>query len=284
MRAAKSPALGRLDNIRYGAGGERFRQIFCDIAKDSREAAADLLNNSSFASLYLLLPVIKELNLYPLLGERVCEAARVCEDLKNKKIDCKKVRPETLKWMLASGFAGDGLCDAFDQVLDESALLLINIYKDKSILPLVARIIFDRNRRGRYILDLVWAYFQSCELQALSIIADYLRSANPRDAELASELTGFLYKKGSAPGSLKARYFQCVSWLKENYPYIYFTGEDFHQTCSPRICGVVLEGKHPCSAESPENNEMKYPLALAEQSYNGHLKNHKQCDNYTKGG
>jgi len=49
MRVAKSPAFGRLDNIRYSAGGEKLRQIFCDIAKDSREAAADLLNNSSFA-------------------------------------------------------------------------------------------------------------------------------------------------------------------------------------------------------------------------------------------
>ena len=250
MRVAKSPAFGRLDNIRYSAGGEKLRQIFCDIAKDSREAAADLLNNSSFASLYLLLPVIKELNLYPLLGEKVCEAASVCEYLKNKKIDCKKVRPETLKWMLVSGFADDGLCDEFDQILDDCALLLINIYKENSILPLVARIIFDRHRRGRYTLDLIWAYFQSCEPQALSIIADYLRSANPRDAKLASELTGFLYKKGSTPGSLKARYFQCVSWLKENYPYIYFNGEDFHQTCSPKICGVDLEGKHPCNAIS----------------------------------
>ena len=73
--------------------------IFVTLQKTA-EKRRPIFNNSSFASLYLLLPVIKELNLYPLLGEKVCEAASVCEYLKTKKIDCKKVRPETLKWML----------------------------------------------------------------------------------------------------------------------------------------------------------------------------------------
>jgi hypothetical protein len=95
------------------------------------------------------------------------------------------------KWILETGWREDGLHDDFDGALDAAAALLIRTYDDRSVLPVVTKLVFERNRKGRLIHDLVWCLFKARDPEALRLVANYLGSADSKDTELARKLLHF---------------------------------------------------------------------------------------------
>ncbi len=115
--------------------------------------------------------------------------------------------------------------------------------------------IFKRNRKGAFTHDLIWAYFQAKDSQALRVMAEYLRSANRKDAELAHTLL-HLPQNSEQGGSRANQYRDYMSWLDENSPYLYFTEESFQLTNSPNSCEVNLEAKYLGKNSSTKKHEI----------------------------
>lgn len=123
--------------------------------------------------------------------------------------------------------------------------VLINTYRDKNILPLVVDLIFKRNRNEQYIHDLVWALFRSGDLQVLRLIAEYIKSSDPKDVELATKLLNIDEANMRAHNYDQERLYESyLNWLEENQPYLYFTQESFHYTSKPIFYAVNLQRKN----------------------------------------
>lgn len=263
MNLGRSGTTNPLDHIRRLKGNDSCRYMFNRLGKERRQNAVQLLNDSrlSFTCLYILQPEIEELNLKGELSKRNQIALSICEKLLEKKnlfgapdysipLNSEEMR-HVLLWVFNTGAADDGLNNEFDQVLDIAASVLIKKHHEKQILPLMTNMIFKRNRKGRFIHDLVWACFQTRDPNALRFIAGYLRSSALKDVDLARTL---LHLPQDVPletsSDRQKQYVAYLSWLKENDPYIYFTGESFQYTNSPIPCSVDWEAKYLCKDSS----------------------------------
>ncbi|MGI5985050.1 MAG: hypothetical protein GXY01_04040 [Clostridiales bacterium] len=263
MNSGYSAATNDLDYIRRFRGAGACRNMFRKLGKERRQNAVSLVNDGRlfFASLFILRPEIDELNLMEELSERNRTALRICEKMLEEKnlsdepgssvpLNSEELH-SVLLWMFSTGAYDDGLNDDFDQVLDTSASVLIKTHHEKTILPVMANMVFKRNQKGKYIHDLVWACFQSRDADALRIIASRLRSSAPKDAELARML---LHLPQDVPlrsnYDRQNQYTSYLSWLKENDPYLYFTGESFQFCNEPVPCAVDLEAKYLCKDNS----------------------------------
>lgn len=249
-------AVSFLDRIRLFEGVPKLKAFFYETGKKNRKAAIYFANDPrlSFGALFVLMPEIDLLNLYKDLNSRNTAALRVCAKiLKNKKLSSSidricnenaEIENSVLKWMLISGKSSDGIDNQFDMVMDKIASLLIIERKDKTILPAVADMIFERNRKGLLIHDLVWAFFQSKDPFTLRLIAGYLKSNKEKDVKLASKLLNIeLPESAAAAAAYEKQYSEYIAWLDENYPFLYFTGESFQQTESPVPFRIDLNAK-----------------------------------------
>ncbi len=242
-----------LDRIRLNEGAERCREILNTLLhRDVRRAAA-LLNDRRllFPSLYILRDRIPR-NIWGYLNPRNTIALRIMEQIESNGasgVDALSSRQETrqsaFKWMLETGSAQEIPEDIFEEIMELSASALLGLYGDADALPPVLELIFARNRSGRYIHDLVWALFSFHDPRVLKLLAERLRSPNPRDAALAAELLNLDEADLRASESDRdGRTSDFLRWLEENLPYLYFTEESFQYAGNPQFCAVDLERKY----------------------------------------
>lgn len=229
--------MAYLDGIRMKFGNDQLRHVFRDEAEHDRERAANLINtNIRFPSLFLLRPEISKTYLYNSLNNKNRKALDISDEILTGKIDNADHRQEedreTLHWMLHSGYQDDGMDEQYDQVLDNAALLLSNVHREKTCLKPIVEIIFSRHRKGFYTYDLIWAFFEASQPSDLLLIAEKLRSSHPRDVELARSLLNFVPCLQTESNTHKQ--YQCsVKWIKRNLRRLYYTGETNQQHSSP---------------------------------------------------
>jgi hypothetical protein len=250
-----------LDQIRLRDGRDKLINYFSDLLLKDMVEASNLINSESikFASLFLLRESIEATELPNNLNSRNKLALEITDEilLGETKIsvteyltsDYIQMTNSVLRWMLETGLADDGLNDDFDEVLDGTSALLLEIYRDKSILPDIADLIFIRYKKGTLIHNLVWAFFEAQDPQSLALIAERLRSKDSKDVELASELLSFI------PGITMYRntdkhkqYLYFLNWIEENGLYLEFTGQSFQQSCNPAPFIVNLDAKYLCKS------------------------------------
>jgi hypothetical protein len=135
------------------------------------------------------------------------------------------------------------LDDEYEAVMDAAISVLVNIYKDNSILPAVADMIFKRNRKGHYIHDLIWAYFRSSTPDTLKLTAERICSSDQQDIDLACHLLNLEASYSSLNTEDRQKQYQTyLQWLNENAPFLYFTGESFQYSSNPILYKVVKAG------------------------------------------
>ncbi|WP_283606632.1 hypothetical protein [Faecalispora anaeroviscerum] len=243
-----------LDQIRINEGADQCKSTLNELFQKDIRRAVTLLNDNRlmFPCLYILHEPILRQRTQRYLNTRNMTALQITNQIRDSKasgtdyLSSKQnsVYP-VLKWILETGFAEEIPEDDYEEILDVAVSVLINIYHDADILPLVVDLIFKRNRNGRYIHDLVWALFRFHDPEVLKLIAQRLRSSDPKDADLAAELLN-IDKTGvpAAKGDGEGRYEGYLHWLEENQPYLYFTEESFQYSSKPMFCAVDLERKY----------------------------------------
>lgn len=210
--------LSVFDEIRLTYGIDNLKKFFLNLVKTDREKVIHLINDDRlhFYSLFELQPEIRANKLYEDLIPRYKNALNIIDIISAVKsipgdqgyhlygnklkstrtqksaIDYRQMSHSSLKWMLETGFMDNGRNDRFDAILDSTAALLIKSFNDKSVLPLIAEMIFDRHRKGLFYYDLVWAFFEACEPCSLTLAANRLCSRNLRDVDLARRLLNFI--------------------------------------------------------------------------------------------
>ena len=230
--------MSYLDRIRFIKGNDFVKAGFRELCEGNRDLAVSLINDKRllFVSLFTLLPEIEEFDLYEYLNSRNNTAIKMCKKILKEDILLTENNEEitnALKWIFTTGANDDGLNCEFDRILDGVAALLTITYNDKTILPIIADVIFKRNRRGAFIHDLVWAFFRAENKDALRSIAGFLRSANKADVELVCKLLNIE----------PVKYASYLSWFNENSPNMVFTGECFNLNSNPQRIIVDSEVK-----------------------------------------
>lgn len=254
-----------LDQIRITDGADQCRSTLSALCRKDTRRAVTLLNDRRlmFPSLYILRQPIMQQRMQRHLNQRNMAALNIANEIKSAAPLAADPRPShlglqqpVLKWILETGYAEDISEDDYEEILDVSASVLINTYRDSDILPLVVELLFKRNRTGGHIHDLVWALFRFHSPQTLKLIALRLRSSDTKDAALAAELLN-LEKTDVAPSDNAGenRYEGYLRWLEENEPYLYFTEESFQYTSRPTFCTVDLERKYLQKSLSAHDKE-----------------------------
>jgi len=230
--------LSFLDKIMKNKGISNLISEFKDIYNKNREMAVKLINekNISFPCFFVLIPQIEEYQLINKLKRKQFIALCVVKEMLIKPIMnttyIKGKNKNTylgLRWILKSGYKEVNIGEDYDKVIDLSFAILINTYKDLSLLPYLCELIFKRNRNDLNIHNLVWAIFESRHPYVLKLISDYLDSEDERDRELALKLLNIEDKK-----EISRRDYQ--NWLLENLPFLSFTGESFQYSSKPVFC------------------------------------------------
>lgn len=270
---AYSNNVSSLDKIRLGSGANALKAHFHNLLENDEGKAVNSINekNLFFPSLYLLQAEINKYGLQDSLTPQNQHALNIVNGIltnnlalsENLAEEQKQLTNSTLKWMFETGWPDDGLNDQFDEIMDVTAILLIKIFKTTSNLKILLDMIFNRYRRGALIHDLVWAYFEARSPESLTLIADRLRSNNWKDIELSKKLLNFIPgldgNTNREPGS---QHSAAVSWIKENQPYLYFTGESMQQSMDPRPYAVSMESKY--LNKNLSNNRSSLPGPLLE--------------------
>ena len=265
--------LSYLDSVWATGGTPRLKRVFSDLALRDRPKALRLINDDKlrFPVLFILMADIGALNMFDGLNRRNLTAINICsrkiykydiEAVTANTLD-RDVQFQTLKWMFDTGKDWGGPRDGhdpYDAVIDYTAALLITEYEVKEVLRDVADMIFRRNRQGLYIHDLVWGFFQTLDRDALAIVAGYLLTNNPKDAELAVKLLGIEAPTPMDRGEARKIYRQFLDWLNENKPYLYLTGEQFQMTSIPKHMDANREAKYLGKEISPRYRAPVEPL------------------------
>lgn len=252
---------------------DSIRSFFYQLAKANEKEALNLVNdeNLHFTSLFVLKPEIEELKLFQKLNMRNRIALRITNEILSKKsisdveylsFDYIQAVHSVLKWMLETGCINDGLNDQYDEVLDITAIFLTKVYRDKTVLPIIAEMIFRRYKYGLLIHDLAWAFFESRDPKSLSIIAERLQSKELKDIELAQKLLSFVPGIGIGNNiDIKEQHLYFLDWFGKNNLFLRFTGESFQQISSPVIYIVVLEAKYLCEPVSIDTGKILRSLS-----------------------
>ncbi|MGI6161261.1 MAG: hypothetical protein ACOYJD_04455 [Christensenellales bacterium] len=261
-----------LDETRESRGDSQLKEIFIEMAQNRRQNAQWNLNDSrlTFPTFFILMPEIEKLGLYQRIGQRNIAAAYITLRVLKKTEEAENLRRQgaqggqqaALRWMLTTGESYDGTDGVFDQVMDAAAALLLSIYRDTTVLPLVARLMFMRNRAGRLIHDIAWCFFKAGDIEAMRIVASYLESDNEADVDLACKLLHTDKRGGSRGG----RYEEYMRWYEDNAPYAYFSGESFQQTSEPEPLFVNNEAKYLQRRVSALTGQMLRPLNRFDQN------------------
>lgn len=271
--------LSYLDKIRLNQSRGGFRETFHELGETQRTKAVACINDEKlyFPSLFLLIPEVDQLNLYEELNSRNALALHTCAKiLKYPEMTARMEERSSvgtgtdypvLKWMMRTGAPEDGLSNQYDQVLDGTASLLTGKYRDETTLPVMADLLFQRHKKGALIHDLAWSFFQTRNPQALRLIADYLRSDDPQDVQLACKLLHFTPSmRSDGEDAPQIRHKAYLRWLRENAPFLYFTGESFQLTSEPEPYRVNLDAKYLGRRVSAASGKPLKPLTRFEQS------------------
>lgn len=245
-----------LDKIRINYGIDKCREVFLNIYKIDKWTAVALLNDSrlTFPCLFIFLRIIEVMKIKNFLSYQNITVLNIIDRIQNMEryrngkdylSAHKEVAYPILKWILETGCADDGLDNEYEEIMDVTVSVLINIYRDKSILPAVADMIFLRNRKGHFIHDLVWAFFQSCTPYALKLIAERICYSDQQDIDLACQLLNIeALKSRNSTKYRQKQYLTYIKWLDENDKFLYFTGESLQFSSNPILCKVDLERKY----------------------------------------
>lgn len=241
-----------LDAVAARLGRERIRDEFYNLYKTDKNAALRALGDEKlkFATLYALRPEISKLGLEAGLNERSAVALRILREISSRTAEYVPRQDDkaVLRWMFDTGCKETGLGSQYDGIMDAVAALLIKAYKDKSCLPGLCDMIFDRHRLGSNTYDAEWAFFECGDPECLAIAAKRLLSGDGRDIVLAQRLLGFLPCLNPGEGAA-AQYKRVAQWLQENKPYLCYTGE----SCLMRT--------DPCRFKfSPESKYLQKPV------------------------
>ncbi|HDK7138863.1 TPA: hypothetical protein PTV74_001450 [Clostridium botulinum] len=258
-----------LDKRMDDSGVDNIRSFFYQLAKENEKEALNLINdeNLHFTSLFVLRPEIEELNLFQKLNARnrialgitneILSSKRNISDVEYLSFDYIQAVHSVLKWMIETGCINDGLDDQYDEILDITAIFLTKIYRDKTVLPIIAEMIFRRYKQGLLIHDLAWAFFESRDPISLSIISERLQSKELKYVELAQELLSFVPRIGIRSNiDIKKQHLSFLDWFGKNNLFLHFTGESFQQVKNPVIYRVVLEAKYLCEPVSINTGEI----------------------------
>lgn len=283
MNSYHSNDYSYLDQIRVNEGADKCRVAFNNLLKKNTRRAIGLVNDRQlgFPCLYILHEQIIQPRIQRYLGSRNIIATRIVNQIRGSGVPASDYlssrRDEVysvLRWILETGSAEEIPEDDYEQIIDTTVSVLINVYRDMEITPLVVNLIFKRNRNGRFIHDLTWALFNFHDPQVLKLIANGIRSSDTKDTELAAALlnideTGLTADNGDG----EKRYVAYLQWLQENQPYMYFTQESFQYTSKPVFTTVDMERKYLQKAIpsyekqpiSPSDDEEKESLAAFRQ-------------------
>lgn len=258
-----------LDKRMDDSGVDSIRSFFYQLTKVNEKEAINLINdeNLHFASLFVLKPEIEELKLFQKLNIRNRIALRITSEILLSKKNISAVEDlsfdyiqavySVLKWMLETGCINDGLNDQYDEILDITAIFLTKVYRDKTVLPIIAEMIFRRYKQGLLIHDLAWAFFESRDPISLSIISERLQSKELKDIELAQKLLSFVPGIGIRDNiDIKEQYLSFLDWFGKNNLFLCFTGESFQQISNPVIYRVVLKAKYLCEPVSIDTGKI----------------------------
>jgi len=268
-------AFELLDEIRLNRGADKMKAVFYDLVNHNLEKAIKLINDKSlqFTSLFILQPEIKGSDVITRLSVKNKHALEIIDKILSKEIlntqiflpEYKQEDYSSLKWILETGYIDDGLSDEFDEVLDTAAIMLAKVYKDKNCLPAIEEMIFNRYRRGAFIYDLVWAFFEFENPDKLIMVANRLRSSNRKDVELACKFLNFIPCIGMNNKEDHMKQHKCsLKWIKQNKDFLYYTGETFLQTSSPYRYAVSKEAKYLQKPASNVNGELSRLLTQDE--------------------
>jgi hypothetical protein len=246
--------------------------------------------NLCFHCLFLLRNEISAANVYQHLSTRnkialsliseVLDGESIKEELGCSICDYVGLVQSTLRWILTTGAICDTIDEEYDKLLDAAAIMLIKVYSDKSLLPIVVDIVFKRNREGCFYNDLVWVVFESHCLDILIFIARYIASEDNRDVQLALRLLAFIPPvKLRTNEDKKKQYNAIIDWIEENKMFLYYTGEGFQQSVNPRPYDISLEAKYLFKPICLESGNINAPLLKGERKQ---LKLFKRLDLKTR--
>jgi len=255
-------SLSALDKIRADRGNSSLSYYFRNLLIRNTAKAIKLINedNLSFPALFILLPQISKPSLSRYLNSRNKEAIEVIKGIRSKSfsgfseitknIDVR----EMLKWILQTGKDDDISRGEYIDILDSCAIILVREYKDYSMLPVIKEIIYNRYKQGLFIHDLVWAFFECRDPNCILMLAESLNSEDEKEVELTKELLKFIpvVKSSNLPKELLYR--SVCYWLKDNLPFLYYTGESFQQMPDPSPFEVSLGAKYLFKKVSLDGN------------------------------
>lgn len=267
MSSINPKTICLFDRVRFQSGSEGLKKLFNKLAHQNINTVINLLNSRSltFCSLFTLKGEIEKFELLPRINSRNAFTLRLISALTiDRNMDIVRFLGKypkshlALKWIIETGWIDDGLSHQYDEVLDTAASLLVKAFKDKTILPLLIQIIYNRYHKGLLIYDMVWILFESRSPIILSLIAKRLCSNRESDAQLSYRLLQFLpcvarYKNEDG----FTQFISFISWYRDNNVFLYYTGESSHQSCNPNPYTVNLEAKYLCKAVSPDDGRIK---------------------------
>lgn len=173
-------------------------------------------------------------------AERARQARRfrLAEAEKTMRSKAEELLP-VLEWMVRTGWDAEMGRAGYELLLERCTALLLKSFRDCSVLSAVADIIFERNRYGKLIHNLVWAFFEARDPDSLYLIVQRLNSADDRDRALAKKLLAFIPGLEEASGT--SAFVRAMHWLSENRPFLYYTGETM-QMCTRPFFYTVTPG------------------------------------------
>ncbi|HEX7065768.1 MAG TPA: hypothetical protein VF199_11930 [Bacillales bacterium] len=258
-----------LDEVRRKRGNASLIESFRNTLEADRKKAVEYLNddNLCFPSFYVL---SDEITKAELSGE-LCERYRLAAEflmMRNDKSDIQSevqaVHP-ALKWMIETG-AEENIGNDYLKKLDTAAGLLTKIYRDRSILPGIADMIFFRCRSELPYHDLIWAFLEAREPYSLALIADRLRSPDSSESACARRLLAFIPgidRKETGKGEWQFQRF--CDWLEENGPYLRYKGETFDTTHRPTPYTPVWRAKYLGAFVASDNGKIHVSLTKRER-------------------
>jgi hypothetical protein len=259
--------LSLLDNVRSCNGMDGLRNFYSNLLKKDREKALELINDQymKFGTLYQLRYECSSPQVDKALNPLYRKALQIIPELSGRAVrhseavmrsDGDSTCP-ALRWMLKTGFDEDELGDVYDQIMEHTAALLTRSFHDADLLPEIAEMIFIKNRSGKLIHELVWAFFEARKPESLTLITQRLISTDSRDVGLAKRLLCFIpciRENSNVPMSIV--HAKAMTWLQKNLPFLYYTGESLHLSGHPLLYAVEWNAKYLCRPVSAGDGEL----------------------------
>jgi hypothetical protein len=182
---------------------------------------------------------------------------RLSADEKRMRSQMTEISP-ALEWMVKTGWDSDMNRAEYELFMERCTALLLKSFRNSSVLPAVADTIFERNRKGKLIHNLVWAFFEARDPDSLYLIVQRLNSGDDADTALAKKLLCFIPELDEASGA--GAYFKAMQWLSENRPFLFYTEETMQMCTRPVFYAVSQEARYLCRPVSADSGKPLSPL------------------------